>query len=171
MQVCSNVLQTERQLLLLEQEPSFNVKELVFTVKKDTEQDTNLPFNVNEDNVKDKELTKSRQLLAVHFLLQSGFGIEPRSSVSVSAITRFAHLLMGVPFTTLQKSDIYKKYRLMPNLKKGKELINDLRFIRSYFAELNIVAALKLIDDEINREINELPHHTKRQFLQQEKGN
>ncbi len=48
------------------------------------------------DSVKDdldKEITEARQLLAIYYLLKSGFNIEHRGTSSVSEVARFAHLL------------------------------------------------------------------------------
>jgi hypothetical protein len=146
-QTCSNVLNAERELLFLQQEPSFNVKD---------ESVNELPFNGKQEDEKSKEFTKARQLLALHYLLNSSFGVEPRSNVSVSSLTRFAHLMTGTPFTSLQNSEIYKKYRLMPNYKKGFELITDLQFIRPYFVDLGLTEAVNQIDAEIQREKKEL---------------
>lgn len=113
----------------------------------------------------DKEITEARQLLAIYFLLKSGFNIEHRGTNSVSEVTRFAHLLTGTKFTTLQKSSIYKKYQLIPNYNKEEYLIKDLRFIRPYFVALNIQKALELIDKEIETSIKELPLSKRKSFL------
>lgn len=113
----------------------------------------------------DKEITEARQLLAIYFLLKSGFNIEHRGTNSVSEVTRFAHLLTGTKFTTLQKSSIYKKYQLIPNYNKEEYLIKDLRFIRPYFEALNIQKALELIDEEIEVSIKELPLSKRKSFL------
>lgn len=104
----------------------------------------------------DKEVTKARQLLAVYYLLKT-IGIEHRESNSVSAIARFIHLVTGTKFSTIQNSEIYKKYLLMPNYKTGESLIRDLKYIRSFFQDAGLAGALKEIDDEIMRSINDLP--------------
>lgn len=112
----------------------------------------------------DKEITEARQLLAIYFILKSGFNIEHRGTNAVSEVTRFAHLLTGTKFTTLQKSSIYKKYQLIPNYNKEDYLIKDLRFIRPYFEALNIQKALELIDKEIEVSIKELPLSKRKSF-------
>lgn len=116
----------------------------------------------DEDN---KEITEARQLLAIYFILKSGFNIEHRGTNSISEVTRFAHLLTGTKFTTLQKSSIYKKYQLIPNYNKEEYLIKDLRFIRPYFEALNIQKAIELIDKEIEVSIKELPLSKRKSFL------
>lgn len=104
-----------------------------------------------------QEFTKARQLLAIHYLLSAGFGLGPHNGPDVSGLARLAHLLTGTPYTALQNSEIYKKYRQMPNFKKGPGLVADLLYIRSYFATLGLDTAVKLIDAEITREQREKP--------------
>lgn len=112
------------------------------------------------DNVTDepdKDITKARQLLAIYYFLKASLGIEARDSNSASAVARFIHLLTGTKFTTIQNSDIYKKYLRMPNYKSDKRLIEDLKFIRPYFVDLGLESAVKMIDDETELAIKELP--------------
>ena len=142
-QLASNALYNAKQYLQLEQEPSAALMDTQ-TTRTDT-----------TPGQEDAAFTRARQLLALHYLLSSGFGIEPRSTVQVSSLARFAHLMTGTAFTTLQNSEIYKKYRMMPNYKKGQELLSDLLFIRPYFAELGLTEAVKQIDAEVEREKRE----------------
>jgi hypothetical protein len=101
------------------------------------------------------EPTKARQLLAIHYLLAAGFNTEGRTDISVSSMARFAHFITGAPFTNLQNSEIYKKMRKLPNINKGQTFINDLLHIRRFFAELQLDAAVNMIDKEISREKQE----------------
>ena len=135
--------------LYLEQEPQFETKEKEVNGIKEQA---------------DKEITEARQLLALYYLLKSGFDIEHRGTSSVSETARFAHLMTGTKFTTLQKSSIYKKYQLIPNYNKEEYLIKDLRFIRPYFEALHIQKALDLIDNEIETSIKELPLSKRKQY-------
>jgi hypothetical protein len=143
-------LHGEIYYLYLEREPQFDKKEKEL---KGTKQDE-----------ADKDITEARQLLAIYYLLKAGFNIEHRGTNSVSEITRFAHLMTGTKFTTLQKSNIYKKYQLIPNYNKEEYLIKDLRFIRTYFEELHIQKAIDLIDKEIETSIKELPLSKRKQY-------
>ena len=45
----------------------------------------------------------------------------------------------------------------MPDYKSGQRLIDDLKFIRPYFEELNIVKAIELIDEQIQKAGKKLP--------------
>ncbi len=104
----------------------------------------------------DNEITKARQLLAIYYLLKAGFNLEHRVSGNVSQIAKFVHLMTGTKFTTIQNSDIYKKYLKMPNYKKDKELIKDLKYVRSYFSELALHNVVQLIDTEIEKAKKEI---------------
>jgi len=112
----------------------------------------------------DKDMTKARQLLAIYYFLKASLGIEGRDGSSTSGIARFIHLLTGTKFTTVQNSDIYKKYLQMPNYKKDSQLITDLKFIRPYFVDLALDSAVKMIDEEIKRAIKELPFGERKKY-------
>jgi hypothetical protein len=112
----------------------------------------------------DKDFTKARQLLTIHYLLKAGWEIEPRSSHPISDIVRFAHLLTGTKFTSLQNSDLYKKYMQMPHFKTGEQLVADLKFIRPYFEQLHIEKAVQLIDDQIQKTLKELPLASRKKY-------
>lgn len=112
----------------------------------------------------DKEITKARQLLAIYYLLKASLGIEARDNHATSGIARLIHLLTGTKFTTLQNSDIYKKYLQMPNYKQDVQLIEDLVFIRPYFEMIGLESALKMIEDEKQRAIKALPYHQRNKY-------
>lgn len=112
----------------------------------------------------DKDITEARQLLAIYYLLKTGFRIEHRENKNVSEIARFAHLMTGEKFTTLQKSNIYKKYQLIPNYNKGEYLIKDLQYIKPYFQELGLTKAVEEIDLEIQATIKDLPRIKRKKF-------
>jgi hypothetical protein len=101
----------------------------------------------------DKEATRYRQLLTIYYLLKAGFGIEHRDNGNISDVVRLAHLLTGVRFTSLQNSDVYKKYSKMPDHKTGGQLLADLQYIRPFFAALHLQNALQLIDTDIQQQI------------------
>lgn len=124
------------------------------------------PVTLNDaDNAApDKEMTKARQLLAIYYFLKASLGIEGRDNNSVSGIARFIHLLTGTKFTTIQNSEIYKKYRQMPNYKSESKLIEDLQYIRPYFADLGLESAVTMVDEEIKRAIKELPFSERQQY-------
>jgi hypothetical protein len=93
-------------------------------------------------------MTRSKQLLAIYLLLK-GEGIDHHINTPASAVVRLVHLFSNIPETAIQNSDIYKKYRVMPHYKKGKELMADLNFIRPFFEAVNLKSVLQLIDEEL----------------------
>ena len=102
------------------------------------------------------KMTRARQLLAIWYLLEN-YAIGHRTGVHVSSVARLAHLLSNVPLSRMQDSDIYKKYRQLPyKLKTGRELLNDLQYIRPFFVEVKLDGAVKMIDREIERLNREL---------------
>lgn len=149
-QVCHNNLSNAKIFLYLQMEP-----EAAAAV-------------VPEPAEPDNEMTKARQLLAIFYLLKTGFAIEHRDTHSVSAVAQLVHLLTGTKFTTTQNSDIYKKYASMPNYNKGEQLIADLQFIQPYFNRLNMQEAVQLIEEEINRAIKDLPAGARNKYRNKE---
>jgi len=144
-QLCLAGLNHSRNLLYLQREPEFESP----TPKSET----------NYEAEQDNEITKARQLLAIYYLLKAGFNVEPRVSGNVSQIAKFVHLMTGTKFTTIQNSDIYKKYLKMPNYKKDKELIKDLKYIKTYFSDLSLHNVVEMINAEIEKAKNELPKY------------
>ncbi len=112
----------------------------------------------------DKDITKARQLLAIYYLLKAGFDIEHRSSHAVSKIAKLIHLLTGTKLSSLQNSDIYKKYKEIPDYNKGEQLIADLKFIRPYFEEPGFEKILPMIDAKIEDTIRKLPFTLKDKY-------
>lgn len=149
---CSELLYYARYMILLQMEP-------------DTPQKPSQP-PLPETAVPDKDITKARQLLAIYYLLKAGFDIEHRQSHDVSEVARFIHLLTGTKFTTLQNSDIYKKYRVMPDCyhNTGENLVKDLQFIRGYFEKLDMQGAVKLVNEEIDRTVKKLPLDKRKKY-------
>ena len=153
---CRDFLHYARTMIYLQMEPEAAEAEQIKLAVSAT----------SEQPEPDKDFTKARQLLTIHYLLKAGWGIEPRNSHPISAIVRLAHLLTGTRFTSLQKSDLYKKYMQMPHYKTGEQLIADLKFIRPYFAELHIEKAVQLIDAEIQQAVKELPLVARKKYLE-----
>ncbi len=149
---CQDILFHLRAVIYLQMEPEAGVMPKEAT--------PSLP----EPQELDKEFSKPRRLLAIYYLLKAGYDIDHRENKSISAIARFAHLLTGTKITSIQNSDIYKKYSMMPNFNKGEKLIADLRFIRPFFEDLHIETALQLIDAEIKRAIEDVPAGKRKKY-------
>jgi hypothetical protein len=152
---CRDFLYYARTIIYLQMEPEAAGTEQIKLA---------MPAISEQPEPADKDFTKARQLLAIHYLLKAGWEIEPRNSHPISAIVRIAHLLTGTKFTNLQNSDLYKKYMQMPHYKTGEQLIADLKFIRPYFEELHIEKAVQLIDEEIQKTVKELPLTSRKKY-------
>ncbi|WP_133162695.1 hypothetical protein [Flavipsychrobacter stenotrophus] len=137
---------------------------LYLSDKKEADEPITLNDSIAVTDETDKDITKARQLLAIYYFLKASLGIEGRDSNSSSCIARFVHLLTGTKFTTIQNSDIYKKYLQMPNYKTDGKLIEDLKFIRPYFIDLGLESGVKMIDEEIQRAIKELPFNERKKY-------
>jgi Asp-tRNA(Asn)/Glu-tRNA(Gln) amidotransferase C subunit len=95
-----NLLDYQKRFILLETEGAENLK-------------AEEPKGAEKSD-QDKDATRSRQLLAIYFLLKAGFNVEHRHSNFVSDSAKFGHLLTGTKFTSLSNSEIYKKFKEMP---------------------------------------------------------
>lgn len=137
----NNFLSGKLHFLRLDMEPQFEVASKNATKEED-----------------DTGMTEARQLLAIYYLLKSTLSIEHRSHGDVTTYARFAHLLLGKKFSKMADSSIYKKYKKLPNVNKGKQLISDLEYIKPYFQQLNLQKAIDLIDKEIADENNSDNH-------------
>lgn len=111
---------------------------------------TTQPEIENEESISletNKEFTTTRQVLAVHYLLDY---CDVRG-IDSTAKARFIQFLTGkeIGAANIKNTTIYKRVR-SPFVKNDKKLVEDLQFIRKYFEELG----LKEIAESITKEIN-----------------
>jgi hypothetical protein len=139
--LAKNAIRNTLQSLYLEKEPDFEIAE---------------KEGLSGSNI-DKEATDARLCLTVYYLLKAGFNVEPRNNKYVSQIARFAHMLRGRSWPGAANSALYKKLRTVPEINTGENHIKDLKFIRTHFEDLDLKAALELIDKEIENAISKLP--------------
>lgn len=112
----------------------------------------------------DKDITRSRQMLAIYYMLKAGFDIEHRKNSNISDVAKFVHLMTGTKFNGLTNSDIYKKYKGIPSHKEGAELIKDLKFIRPYFMALEIDKAVQMINADIEKALLDIPLSERKKY-------
>lgn len=134
---CWRMLTGALDYLYLEREPQFSLNET-----------NGAAGNAQEETHSGGRMTRSRQLLAIYFLLKSR-GADHHSNTAAADIARLVHLFSNIPVTAVQNSDIYKKYREMPRYKKGRELLADLNYIRPFFEAVHLNEVIQLIDVEI----------------------
>jgi hypothetical protein len=95
-----------------------------------------------------KEFTTSRQVLAVHYLMEE---LNVYGNTDKTEVARFIQFLTGKETGTAKISDttIYKKLK-SPLSKSDKNIEEDLRFVRTYFEKLGLTK----ISERINKEIS-----------------
>ncbi len=99
--------------------------------------------------------TRNQQLLAVYYLLMAS-EIKPRKSADITKYAELVNLIMGIPFTSIQNTDTYKKLKKAPLFLKDKFLLENLIFVQEYFKKANFSRAVDLIEIEIARTKREL---------------
>lgn len=90
---------------------------------------------------------RSRQALMIFFLLKTQ-GIV-KNVVSVSDMAKFAHVLLGWPYTTIDNSELYKRLKKAHNIKESETLLSDLEFVKKQFEIIGHKAVIELIDQQI----------------------
>ncbi|WP_157626880.1 hypothetical protein [Spirosoma luteum] len=93
-------------------------------------------------------LNNSQTVLLIYYTLKL-FGLEPRKNMDVSQAAKVAHLLTGKELTTVNNSDLYQKFKQVPNFKQDKGLIEDLEIVKLRFKKAQLNEAVKMIDNEI----------------------
>lgn len=96
-----------------------------------------------------QEINLSRQVLTLYYLMIEA-GVHGRTNANVSDIARLAHVLFNKSFTTIQNSEVYKKFRNVPSIKEDKHLVKDLEFILPYFTALGMEKAVSEIRKDID---------------------
>lgn len=92
--------------------------------------------------------TESQQILALHFLFES-LGIVARKDYSLSAYTRFAHLLSRKPITRIENSPKHSMVKRLLNYKNEHPSIKDLQTILPYFQDMRLDKIVEEIEKEI----------------------
>ncbi|WP_460978979.1 hypothetical protein, partial [Spirosoma knui] len=93
-------------------------------------------------------LSNAQTVLLIYYTLKI-FGLEPRRGMDVTQAAKVAHLLTGKEFNKINNSDLYQKFKQVPNFKHDKSLIEDLEIIKPYFVRAQLNEAVKMIDNEI----------------------
>lgn len=112
-----------------------------FAVKEEREELDNLilPTSTNK-------LTRSQQVLIFYYASQL-LGIKHKKNVSKSADA--LHTFLGIPYTQITHSELYKKLLSPLTFSSEKATIQNLKIIRNFFDKLDLKSALELIDKDI----------------------
>ena len=92
------------------------------------------------------KLTRSQQVLIFYYASQL-LGIKHKKNVSKSADA--LHTFLGIPYTQITHSELYKKLLSPLTFSSEKATIQNLKIIRNFFDKLDLKSALELIDKDI----------------------
>ena len=91
----------------------------------------------------------SSQLVLIFYYSFKYLGIEPRVNINISSAAKLAHLILNKEFSSINNSDIYKKFQQAPHLKNSKELTKDLEVIKPLFQKAQLNGIVKILDKEM----------------------
>ena len=93
-------------------------------------------------------LTNNQKVLSFYYSLRA-CGIKPRLTVDLAPIARLMHLVLGKAYTTIDRSDLYRKLQNVPNFNTPKGLARDLACIKPFFLRVEFQQALQLIEQDL----------------------
>ncbi|MNJ86518.1 hypothetical protein D3C87_40190 [compost metagenome] len=94
------------------------------------------------------KLTRSQQVLIFYYDSQV-HGLKHKKNVSKSA--HVLHTFLGIPYTQITHSELYKKLLNPLTFSSGKATLQNLIVVRSFFEEWGLVSAISLIDSDIEK--------------------
>lgn len=94
------------------------------------------------------QLTRSQQVLIFYYDSQV-HGLKHKKNVSKSA--HLLHTLLGIPYTQITHSELYKKLLNPLTFSSGKATLQNLLVVRSFFEEWGLASAISLIDSDIEK--------------------
>lgn len=94
------------------------------------------------------KLTRSQQVLIFYYDSQV-HGIKLKKNVSKSA--HVLHSLLGIPYTQITHSELYKKLLNPLTYSSGKATLQNLLVVRSFFEDWGLASAISLIDSDIEK--------------------
>nr|WP_294860509.1 hypothetical protein [uncultured Fluviicola sp.] len=94
------------------------------------------------------KLTRSQQVLIFYYASQV-LGIKHKKNVSKSA--HALHTFLGIPYTQITHSELYKKLLNPLTFSGRKATLQNLVIVRSFFEGLGSVSATNLIDSDIEK--------------------
>ncbi|WP_430404248.1 hypothetical protein [Fluviicola sp.] len=118
-----------------------------FSKKKDG---SNQPLSIEPlmegQQIIESKLTRSQQVLIAYYILQL-IGVNHKKNVSKCA--NALHSFLGVPYTQITHSELYKKLLHPLTFSSGEATFQNLLIVRSFFESLGSISATNLIDSDI----------------------
>lgn len=106
------------------------------------------PLEEEMEQPLESKLTRSQQVLIFHYLCQS-YGGKQKKNVSKCAVA--LHDFLGIPYTKITNSDLYKKMLRPLTFSSSKTTLQNLEIVRSFFEEWGLESVISLIDSDIEQ--------------------
>ncbi len=134
-------------LLALDQATKELTKE--FPEKKENTEEL---ISTDEQSYQSK-FTRSQQVLIAYYISQL---IGAKHKKNVSKCADALHSFLGIPYTQITHSELYKKLLHPLTFSSEKSTLQNLLIVRSFFESLGSVSAIALIDSDIEKVKKEL---------------
>lgn len=99
-----------------------------------------------QTNGNQQPITRSQQVLITYYFIQL-LGKKPSKRVSKYADA--LHTFLGLPYSQIRNSELYKKLLNPLTYSSTKATLINLSVVRTFFEKLNVTQALQLIDSDI----------------------
>lgn len=146
----SELFQMEHLALKTDKQTAFQQLAVYIAIQRLISEVENNPSEKESPKLSEKHhtFTHAQQVLFAYYLFKLA-GIESRFNANISACAKILHGITGIPYTSMNNSDLYKRFRSPFDHATPKKVIQDLQLIRSYFEELEDERVLALIDKDI----------------------
>lgn len=137
----------DKIILLLALEQATQTLNDEFSAKEDRlNQSLSIEPLIEGQPILDSKLTRSQQVLITYYILQL---IGAKHKKNVSKCADALHSFLGVPYTQITHSELYKKLLHPLTFSSGKATLQNLKIIRSFFENIGSDSATSLIDSDI----------------------
>lgn len=149
------LIDTERRLLKYSDE-----KVVLLLALEQVTKELSDEFSVKQENSKELEsnefgkqlyeskFTRSQQVLIAYYISQL---IGAKHKKNVSKCADALHSFLGIPYTQITHSELYKKLLHPLTFSSEKATLQNLLIVRSFFESIGSVSATSLIDSDIEK--------------------
>ncbi len=102
----------------------------------------------NDEQSYQSKFTRSQQVLIAYYISQL---IVEKHKKNVSKCADGLHSFLGIPYTQISYSELYKKLLHPLTFSSGKATLQNLLVVRSFFESIGSVSAMDLIDFDIEK--------------------
>lgn len=121
--------------------------------RKDEDSVANHSGIQEEEEQQEPKLTRSQQVLIAYYISQL---ISTKHKKNVSKCADALHLFLGIPYTQITNSELYKKLLHPLTFSGEKTTLQNLLVVRSFFEKIASTSAITLIDSDIEKVKKEL---------------